>query len=328
MTAWAAVRPRLAGVDAARGLAVLSMYVAHFAPSAGPGRILALSEFLTAPLFAFLIGVGVGVGAPGPRAIAVRVAVLLGLGLALMRTDAQIAIILVHLGVVLVLLALLGRAPSALLAGLGGVLAVVTPVLGGVAAREAIVRLHLDGHAGLARWLGSLAVHGPYRLTELLAVGLLGLLLVRWWRVRRPGVPLLGGGAVVALTAAGALLVLDRLGVVHVRPYTGALATQLLDGALVLGLVGGCLVLGALAERRRSLRVVLVPLAATGTMALSAYVGQVLVAAAWVPAHPTDDSWVLLAGLGLATVVGALAWEAWLGQRARGPVEAVLDRLT
>jgi hypothetical protein len=42
-------RSRDLGVDVARGVAVFSMFVAHFAPSAGPGGVLILSEYLTAP---------------------------------------------------------------------------------------------------------------------------------------------------------------------------------------------------------------------------------------------------------------------------------------
>lgn len=40
---------RIIGVDLARCLALIAMYVAHVAPSAGPAGILNLSEFVTAP---------------------------------------------------------------------------------------------------------------------------------------------------------------------------------------------------------------------------------------------------------------------------------------
>lgn len=43
---------RLVWPDAARGVAVLSMFVAHVAPGGG---VILLSEFLTAPLFALLV---------------------------------------------------------------------------------------------------------------------------------------------------------------------------------------------------------------------------------------------------------------------------------
>ena len=45
-------------MDAARGVAVISMFVAHTAPSNGTADVLYLSEFLTFPLFALLVGVG------------------------------------------------------------------------------------------------------------------------------------------------------------------------------------------------------------------------------------------------------------------------------
>lgn len=47
---------RLTWPDLARGVAVVSMLVAHTAPVGG---ILNLSEFLTAPLFAMIVGVSV-----------------------------------------------------------------------------------------------------------------------------------------------------------------------------------------------------------------------------------------------------------------------------
>ena len=49
---------RLVWVDVARGLALVSMFLAHAAPSGGPGGALHLTEFLTAALFAALVGVG------------------------------------------------------------------------------------------------------------------------------------------------------------------------------------------------------------------------------------------------------------------------------
>ena len=48
---------RDARVDMLRGLALVSMFVAHCAPDDGPFRLAALTEFATAPLFALLIGI-------------------------------------------------------------------------------------------------------------------------------------------------------------------------------------------------------------------------------------------------------------------------------
>ena len=53
---------RRADVDVVRAVVLVSMYVAHVAPSSGPGRVLELSEYLTMPLFALLVGVGAQLG--------------------------------------------------------------------------------------------------------------------------------------------------------------------------------------------------------------------------------------------------------------------------
>lgn len=296
--------PREAGFDLARGVAVLSMYVAHFAPAAGPGQVLGLSEFLTAPLFAFLVGAGVELGRrrtgwwAGWWTALVRAAVLVGLGLALARTDAQIVVILVHLGVVLLVVSVLRPLPWPVLAGVALVLVAVT----------ALRAAEGDG--------------GPYRVTELAALAIAGVLLVRWWSRRRPSparLSVLAAGA--GLPAAG-LLVLDRLGVERLRPYTGTVAVQLFDLALVVGAACACLALAAVVGPR-----LLAPVVATGAMALSAYVAQVLVAAAWVPRHPTDNSWALLLGLGAGTLLAATLWRGLAPGRWRGPLEVLIDLL-
>ncbi|CAM4123694.1 hypothetical protein [Helcobacillus massiliensis] len=52
------------------------MVIAHTAPSDGPARILITSEFLTAPLFALLVGAGTG--RTEPVRAAVRIADAMG----------------------------------------------------------------------------------------------------------------------------------------------------------------------------------------------------------------------------------------------------------
>src|SRR5829696_2964518 len=49
---------RLEGLDAARGLAVISMLVAQLSPAGG---VFTISEYLTAPLFAVVIGIAMGI---------------------------------------------------------------------------------------------------------------------------------------------------------------------------------------------------------------------------------------------------------------------------
>ena len=113
---------RLDGLDAARGLAVVSMLVAHLSPVGG---VLDVSEYLTAPLFAVIIGISMGVRlterrpAPGRVLLdnAQRGLVLIVLGVLLQAIYAQIDVVLPYLGVLIIVLAplalLLHRAAGA-----------------------------------------------------------------------------------------------------------------------------------------------------------------------------------------------------------------------
>ncbi|MCS6710799.1 hypothetical protein JSY14_01715 [Brachybacterium sp. EF45031] len=56
MTSRSTDTARLVSIDLARTLAIAMMFTAHVAPSDGPARILLATEFLTAPLFALLVG--------------------------------------------------------------------------------------------------------------------------------------------------------------------------------------------------------------------------------------------------------------------------------
>lgn len=157
---------RVLFVDWARTAAYLLMVTAHVAPSDGPLRILLVSEFLTAPLFALLVGAGAQLGhgrntqptddvadpadpadaAPGgttavhargadgrdiARAV-VRALLVLGLGLLLVQSRASVVIVLMHLAVLMVLCIPLVRLRTRALALAGAVaaaLAVAVPLL-------------------------------------------------------------------------------------------------------------------------------------------------------------------------------------------------------
>ena len=126
---------RLDGLDAARGLAVLSMLVAHLCPAGG---VFTISEYLTAPLFAVIIGISMGVRLAERRPPAgtflldnlQRGLVLVVLGVLLQAIYAQIDVVLPYLGVLVIVLAplalLLHRLPVLTL-GIAGALAVVGP---------------------------------------------------------------------------------------------------------------------------------------------------------------------------------------------------------
>ncbi len=129
---------RLDGLDAARGLAVVSMLVAHLCPAGG---IFDVSEYLTAPLFAVIIGHLDGGASRRARAPPAgtflldnlqRGLVLIVLGVLLQALYSQIDVVLPYLGVLVIVLAplalLLHRMPVLTL-GIAGALAVVGPIV-------------------------------------------------------------------------------------------------------------------------------------------------------------------------------------------------------
>ena len=133
-------RTRLAGVDAARGLAVLGMVAVHVLPTENADGSATLPEQLaggrSSAAFAVLAGVGVALAtrrAPDRwRArlrLLLRAVLIAALGLYLGRLDTEVAVILVYYGVFFVLLLpFLGWPPRRLLATAAGV-ALLSPVL-------------------------------------------------------------------------------------------------------------------------------------------------------------------------------------------------------
>lgn len=230
-------RTRLAGVDAARGLAVLGMVAVHVLPTTTDDGLPTLPEQIaggrSSAAFAVLAGVGVALatrrGTDRARQrlrLALRALLLGALGLCLGGLDVDVAVILAYYAVFfLLLLPFLGRAPRLLLAAAAAV-AVVAPVL------SYLVRPHLP-QAGFENPTWS-SLQDPWRLlSDLLLAGVY------------PAVPwtayLLTGLAVgqlaldrtstaVRLAAAGAAL------------WAGAAALS----ALLLGPLGGYRALGQL----------------------------------------------------------------------------------
>lgn len=316
-------RPRDRGIDAVRGVAVLSMFVAHFAP--GPSDVVQLTDHLTAPLFGFLIGWGAFLGRDRPGVLAstlVRAAALVGIGLGLEQLGAQIIIVLVWLGALTLLAAVLVRLPSWAVAAVGLTCLALVPsaarwgdaritswrtaeVLAGRDAQGVVPRLYeltVSGHA--------------YRLTTLLVVAAAAVLLARHDSDR---VRLASGGAAAAVAAV--LLGLDLVGRIEVVPYATDHREQVFVLALVVAVTQTVRTAVLLAPRLAD------PLAPLGAMTLSVYVVQIAVSAAWVRDgwHATDDAWGILAAMSLGSIALALGWprvvraDPW----RRGPIEGV-----
>ena len=169
-----ASRVRLAGVDAARGLAVLGMVAVHVLPTRAPDGSATLPELIaggrSSAAFAVLAGVGVALATRGPdrgrpRLRLVLRALLIGaLGLQLGGLDTGVAVILAYYAVFfLLLLPFLGWPPRRLLAAAAGV-ALVVPVV------SYAVRSRLDEPGFSNPTWSSLTDPGPL-LLELLLTG-------------------------------------------------------------------------------------------------------------------------------------------------------------
>src|SRR5688500_14735395 len=173
---------RRTDVDLVRFLALASMYVAHVAPGPGPLRLLELSEYLTMPLFALLVGVSAQLGARSGtgvrwwRSMGVRAAVLIGLGVALEQAGAQVVIVLVHLGVLVVVAGLLTRLSTVTVAAVATVAFVAGPVL---------LQRAAPGIFDERGWLTEVARlvwgDGPYRFLAVVVYAALGVVVSRWW---------------------------------------------------------------------------------------------------------------------------------------------------
>lgn len=323
---------RLDGLDAARGLAVVSMLIAHLSPIGG---VLGVSELLTAPLFAVIIGTSMGLQLGGERRPTAgtfvrdnlqRGLVLVLLGVLLQELYGQIDVVLPYLGLLVIVLAplalLLHRMPVLTL-GIAAAGAVVSPLVVD-RARAAVV----ENAAAWPQWWGDLVqwlATGPsYRVVSFLPMALGGLALasvVR--RASRPPEGWVVAGVLLA-TGSGAYL-LGMTTPDGADPYSGTTAEVVGATLLATGTVIASFLVVDLA-RRFGLERGLEPLLSTGRLALTAYTVQILWLAllATLRGGARDDEWWILATT-TAVVVGA----CWLLERVMGtgPLEWLMHRL-
>lgn len=322
---------RIAGLDVARGIAVLGMFAAHLAPvdaeMVWDGR--------SSVLFAVLAGVSIGLMTGGagrstrPLAdtgsILLRGLYLLVIGVALNLLGTPIAVILPHYGLMFAVAALLLFLPRAALAGLVVVFAVAGPIVVDelVVAGGAWVSSLPPDEALLAQlpvtWLTQY-----YPVPSWLAYVVLGLLIARCdvrsattqrWLV-------LGGFAAAVIGYGGGVLL---GGPESVEAHSSTTAELVGAGGVAAVAVGS---LTALVGRVSLLRTITAPIAAVGSMPLTIYCVQLVALAVYlVPYEPFDfdawQSWTVLAGFVLGSIVFALAWRRLVGQ---GPLEWLLSR--
>lgn len=335
---------RVDGVDAARGLALIGMFVAHVAPataSVDAAELIGIADERPRLLFALTAGIGLGLLSGGShpvadgrgdlrRQIAIRAVILIALGLVIWVTlNPLVFIILDVYGVAfLAMLPLLFIAPHTALAVGAGLLA-VTPALAEIGARTEFVAAVRETPL---RFLSDWIVGGAYPVIVWVPVMLIGLGLARM-RLESPAT--IGITALAGTAAASVFLPLTAQVPSPQEVGRAAWAAALHASLEALGNVGvGALVVAAMLALtalarptvRRAARAFLSPVIAMGAMPLSVYtIHLVVIAAAKREENgvPTDDSWPLTIGL----IVGSMAF-AWLWRRflGRGPLERVLRR--
>lgn len=328
-----AVPRRALGLDAARGLAVVAMVIAHGVPFIS-GRVSESGAFvlqqvndLASPLFVLVMGVAAGLvfgrGAASrgiSRAVVKGVALIL-LGVGLEQLDHWVAVILHILGLLLIVgtpLLVLGSRwliGIAALLFVGGpwVIELVTRAAGGVAGGAATTA----GWAAnpLVQWL---VTNTHYRVLTLLPLFLVGAVLGRrgpgderasWWC-------LLGGVALVWASFAAELLG-------HPVSFSGDYPDQVQENGLALAAYGFVVASDIAGDRRPSVYAVLRPMARIGQVALSLYVFHVVLLVPLIPRFP-EGGWLPFGLLLGVAVLVAWAWARFIG---RGPLEWLIDLL-
>ncbi|GAA5025305.1 heparan-alpha-glucosaminide N-acetyltransferase domain-containing protein [Microbacterium fluvii] len=353
--------PRFAGVDLARGLAVMGMLAAHLSALpdlvwADPSTWGGIAAGRSSILFATLAGVSIALvtggttplrGSARARAcgrLAVRAALLWVLGVVLISTGVPVYVILPAYAVLFVLALPFTGLSARVLLPLAAVWAIVSPFLlvlidswefWATPAAEQVVQ-GLGWHYPFVTWITFvLAGMGAARAG-------LQRSRVQWW--------LLGGGAALAALGygwdavaglpEGAIPVRWWVGVWTAQAHSGGILEVVGSGGFALAVLGACLLLcrsiRAAAEPHRPAAVAIswltLPLRAVGAMPLTAYTGQLVV---WAIA-----SAVLLGSSGdlsgfraldpfwwfaLITLAGCTAWALLVG---RGPLEQLTMRVT
>lgn len=310
-------------LDLARGLAVVSMVIAHTAPAGG---IFNVTEYLTAPLFAAAIGAGVELARRSwldgavrfVGAHTVRGALLFLAGVLLQPLYWQIVVVLQWLGALTVVIAVLVvvrvRGWVALVAS-ASVVAAAYPLM--VATRGPWAPTGALAPAVAFAFSG-----GPYRLMPLVAAGLLGVGLTHWLGRDTLSPRFTLTIAVGGVLVAGLAIVVGKGAEAGASPYSGTYPEMVASLALVTAAMAGSRWLADVLPDG-ALRL-LDPVVATGRLAMTAYVLQLVVLRfltdVFLEGARDDHWWVLVTTLGVLVGV-SWAWRRVVGQ---GPFEWLL----
>jgi uncharacterized membrane protein YeiB len=329
---------RILGLDVARALAVIGMVMVHVGPfepdtSDLSGWAYRSTHGRASILFVLLAGIGISLlAARRDRAgtatrLGWRAVVFLPLGIALQALPTPVAVILHFYAVYYLLGAFVVALPTRWLAVLAAVwtaagpiafLAVSDPDLGARGTATAV--------GDPQQLVGDLLLTGYYPLLTWAPPLLIGMLIGRADLAdRRIGATLLAGGAVVAAAAYGsselARAALPDAGSSYVlaEGHTGAPLNVLGASGLAVAVVAVCLLVTPVLRRG------VWPLAAVGQLALTVYVGHLLVLAVAPELlegrGSVGEAWFQVGRFVLVTTVLCTAWRA---RADRGPLEALL----
>ncbi|MCP2030525.1 putative membrane protein YeiB [Okibacterium sp. HSC-33S16] len=327
--------PRIVGVDIARGIAILGMFVAHTLPNPGDTELIA--DGRSSILFATLAGVSLGIvsGQDQPtvrgsrarvyRAVLIRALGIFLLGVVLASMASEIAIILDYYAIMFVLVLPALFLPRFVLVGLLALFAWGAPALA-----AAVEGSRVEQSTSLADIAREYFLTGYYPALVWLPFLLAGLIAARSG-LTRPSTQW-------ALVAVGCVSAFAGYGSARVSPsitaeaHSGTPAEIFGSGGVALAVLGVLLLLTSStnAAVRRAATLVFSPVAAAGSMALSVYTVQILVLAIAVRVRDGSGAidypgWPLLWTLIVCTLLFAWLWRRFLGQ---GPLERALSAAT
>jgi len=335
---------RIAGIDLARGLAIVGMFAAHLIVTADefswsdPGTWTALVDGRSSILFAMLAGVSIGIVTGGAAPLigqrmsiarwrlALRAAALFVLGILLILTGVPVYVILPAYAILFLLaLPFTGMSASSVLWTAGAlalVMPFLQPVLGGLPIWQSPFGPELDLLIG---W------HYPFTVWIAFVLAGLGIARSGITRIIVQIRMLVAGGVLAGIGYGLAELPAPDASsywwsVWSAQPHSSGLLEVIGSGGFVIAVSAACLLLC----RLRAVKAITLALRATGAMPLTAYTAQLVVWAV-IAAITVGDTTDLIAfreldpfwPLTIATIVGCTAWALLLG---RGPLEWVLDR--
>jgi uncharacterized membrane protein len=343
-------RRRLRGVDTARAVAVLGMVMVHFGPFPAPdtalGNLYGLSHGRASVLFALLAGVGVALltgGRSGGQTsltrgrLVLRGALLLPLGLWLQDFEHGALVILQYYAIYFVFVAFVLTLPDRWLLAGGSAVLVAGPLVY-LWGQTVVPEWYLRGETAsledpISKTADDLLLTGAYPLVTWAAPLLIGLWIgrrdlasarVRWW--------LLVLGLAVAVSAAFAADGLSMaFGGISGEPGESGFAALLTDQPhrqmplWMLGSIGSaCAVLGGMLLLADRLPRATWPLAATGQLALTVYVGHLLLLAALPELLKREAVAEAFLTVGVFVLLTAAVCTLWRTVLSRGPLEAAL----